>query len=66
VIGAATCSQRRVGALSRQAGGLPIYLMPRGIGAQFRERVVELDWWRPCVRDCLRGPVEFTRTPAQD
>lgn len=52
-------------ALSRQAGGSPLFVVPLGLRAWFRDRglehVVELDWWQ-CER---LGELEIFLVPAQ-
>jgi N-acyl-phosphatidylethanolamine-hydrolysing phospholipase D len=52
-------------ALSRQAGGSPLFLTPLGLKAWLHDRkvrnVLELDWWQHHIH----GGVEFHCTPAQ-
>lgn len=56
-------------ALSRQAGGSPLFVVPLGLKAWLHERgidrAVELDWWQSHEAHTHHGPVEVVLVPAQ-
>ena len=58
-----------IGALARQAGGAPLFLVPLGLkvwlGALGITRALELDWWDTHLQPTAAGPIEIHFTPAQ-
>ena len=63
------CDVASLGALARQAGGGPLFVVPlklRGLlAAHGAQRIAELDWWQSVSVPGAKGPVDIVLTPVQ-